>query len=127
MRFVDTNVFMYAIGAEHPNQSAARAILAGGPALAGGLCTSAEVIQELLHVYHRRGDLHRFGLASALVEASVRTIWSVSVEDVRLAADLAPAHADLKARDLLHLATCRRRGASGIETFDAGLRAAFAA
>ncbi len=47
-------------------------------------------------------------------------------EDVALAAELAGDHDDLEARDLIHLATCRRRGASGIETFDSALKAAFA-
>lgn len=125
MIFVDTNVFMYAIGAAHPNRSAARAMLEGGAQHPTGLFTSAEVLQELLHVYHRRGELERFGLATALVDSCVREVWPVTAEDVRLAGELAADHGDLEARDLLHLATCHRRGASGIETFDAALEAAF--
>ena len=51
VRFVDTDVFMYAIGAPHPDRAAARAMLEEGADHRLELCTSAEVLQELLHVY----------------------------------------------------------------------------
>ncbi|MGH8654343.1 MAG: hypothetical protein ACREYE_20220 [Gammaproteobacteria bacterium] len=36
-----------------------------------------------------------------------------------------PTRCKLSARDLLHLACCRRRGIAQIKSFDRGLRAAF--
>jgi hypothetical protein len=55
----------------------------------------------------------------------VETLWSVEAEDVRLARALARPHGGLGARDLLHLACCRRRGVDTIKTFDRPLAAAF--
>lgn len=46
-------------------------------------------------------------------------------EDVRLARALVERHPTLGARDLVHLACCRRRGVDRIETFDRGLAGAF--
>jgi predicted nucleic acid-binding protein len=69
--------------------------------------------------------LETLDAALELVEARVETVWSVEAEDVRLACALARPHGGLGARDLLHLACCRRRGVDTIRTFDRPLAAAF--
>lgn len=125
MTFVDTNVIMYAVGRAHPLKEEARrffeeAIRDGTP-----LATSAEVLQELLHTYLPVTRLETLDAALALVEARVETVWSVEAKDVRFARALAGAHGELGARDLLHLACCRRRGVDTIKTFDRPLAAAF--
>ena len=52
MIFVDTNVLMYAVGRRHPLRSEARAFFETALTDASvRLCTSAEVLQELLHAY----------------------------------------------------------------------------
>ena len=51
MIFVDTNVFMYAVGKPHPLQSRARDFFSESLLNMEPLCTSAEVLQELMHVY----------------------------------------------------------------------------
>jgi uncharacterized protein len=125
MIFVDTNVIMYAVGGEHPLRERARAFFE--EALVGGrpLVTSAEVLQELLHVYLPVQRVGTLDAALALVTATVASIWPVEEGDVRLARELANEHPGLGARDLLHLASCLRRNARGIMTFDRGLEAAF--
>jgi predicted nucleic acid-binding protein len=53
MIFVDTNVLAYAVGRSHPLQEPARARAFFAESLTSQerLVTSAEVLQELLHMY----------------------------------------------------------------------------
>ena len=124
MIFVDTNVFMYAVGREHPLRVEARAVFAD-TAPATPLVTSAEVLQELMHAYLPVGRTETLDAALELARSRMATIWAVEGEDVELARSLAVRHPGLGARDLLHLACMTRRGASGLRTFDRGLTAAW--
>jgi predicted nucleic acid-binding protein len=49
----------------------------------------------------------------------------INAEDVRSARLLADSYPQLGARDLLHLAVCRRHAVDRIKTFDRALAAAF--
>ena len=51
MIFVDTNVFVYAVGRPHPLRDPARRILLDAADDSEALVTSCEVLQEFLHVY----------------------------------------------------------------------------
>jgi uncharacterized protein len=123
--FVDTNVLMYAVGRPHPLKEEARAFFEGALRERLPLATSAEVLQELLHVYLPVARLEALDAALGIVESLVETVWAVEREDVRLARSLVGRHGELGARDLLHLACCRRRGVVEIKTFDRPLSAAF--
>lgn len=125
MIFVDTNVFMYAVGGPHPLRQPARDFLLGVFEEERALVTSAEVMQELLHAYlavSRRAEIDR---AFTLVESCTQEVWSVDPEDIRLAWALAESHPALAARDLVHLATCKRRSVDEVMTFDRRLASAF--
>lgn len=87
--------------------------------------TSAEVLQELLHAYLPAGRLDTFDAAIDLIDNTVTEIWPVEAEDILLARMMADWQHGLGARDLLHLACCRRRGVDAIQTFDHGLAQAF--
>jgi hypothetical protein len=63
--------------------------------------------------------------ALALVDACTTSIWPLEAQDVRLARALIDRHPALSARDLLHLACCKRREVHGVKTFDRGLADAF--
>ena len=118
MIFVDTNVFMYAVGKSHPLRSRAREFFAESTLSSEPLCTSAEVLQELLHAYLPVGRSDVFEDAMALVDRAGVEVWPLEKEDVVLAGQLHSAHPALMARDLCHLASCRRRGVDQIMTFD---------
>jgi len=124
--FVDTNVIMYAVGGSHPLKGKAREFFTGlVSGREGKACTSAEVLQELLHAYlpvHRNRTLQA---AFELVEGCIADIWPVEPADVFLAHELSGRHPALGARDLIHLACCRRRSVRRMITFDRGLAAAF--
>ncbi|MFQ6046284.1 MAG: type II toxin-antitoxin system VapC family toxin [Gemmatimonadales bacterium] len=125
MIFVDTNVLMYAVGGDHPLRGDARSFFERTLEARKRLVTSAEVLQELLHAYLPVDRLDTLDAALKLAEARMAVVWPVEREDVRLARVLVGRHPGLGARDLLHLACCKRREVSEIKTFDRALAAAF--
>jgi uncharacterized protein len=123
--FVDTNVFMYAVGDPHPRQDEARTFFRQRADAGAPLVTSAEVLQELLHAYVPVRRMATLELAWQLAE-NVSAVWAVEHDDLRDAYRLAPRYPDLDARDLVHLACCRRRRATGLHTYDRRLAEAWA-
>jgi predicted nucleic acid-binding protein len=121
--FVDTNVFMYAVGRAHPLRDEARSRLFEAVEARMGLVTSAEVLQEMLHAYLAVGRQATLDAAFTLVTGCVDEVWSIQPEDVHLARALDGDHPGLTARDLVHLACCRRRSVTRAMTFDRALSA----
>lgn len=127
MTFVDTNVFMYAVGKPHPLKSRAQDFFIESHGTLTSLYTSAEVLQELMHAYLPGGRSDVFEDALALMGQASVEVWPLEEEDVMLARQLHGQHPTLEARDLCHLASCQRRGVREIMTFDRALSAAAAA
>lgn len=125
MIFVDTNVLMYSVGGEHPLGKEARSFIEESLTQGERLVTSAEVLQELLHAYVRADRMATLAHAFELVEGCMDDVWPVERGDVTLARDLWSAHPGLDARDLVHLACCRRREVTALKTFDRALAAAW--
>lgn len=126
MIFVDSNVLMYAVGRAHPLKDEARGFLRDARAEGGArLCTSAEVLQELLHAYIPVKRWETLDAALLLAESWIDDVWPVDADDVHLARALAESQPALGARDLIHVACCRRRGVARIKTFDRALESAF--
>ncbi len=125
MIFVDTNVFMYAVGSEHRLKVESRGFFDNAAAFDIPLVTSVEVIQELFHAYWPVQRIDSFGDALSLVAELEIEVWSLEMSDVMLAWELRDKHPTLSARDLCHLASCRRRHVSDVMTFDQSLRTAF--
>jgi len=123
--FVDTNVFVYAVGGAHPLRQEARTFLERAVGESAPLCTSAEVLQELTHVYLSVDRVATLDAALDLVRRAVPTVWPVEAEDVRLARTLVDEHPGLSARDLIHRASCLRRDVDRVKTFDRSLAATF--
>ena len=125
MIFVDSNVFIYAVGKSHPLRSEAQEFFLCSREEEKRLVTSAEVLQELLHVYL---PVRRFETLDAALELAVQgmdRIVDVNSEAVRHARYLADRHPGLTARDLLHLAVCQLHRIEEIKTFDRNLHATF--
>jgi hypothetical protein len=119
--FVDANVPMYLVGADHPNRSRAEALTRLAATAGHELVTSAEVYQEILHRYRAIG---RIDLAQSAIDALddlVAVVLEVSRADIDLALELLRTNANIAARDALHLAVMRRARAERIMTFDRGL------
>lgn len=126
MIFIDTNVFVYAVGRPHPLKEPARQFFIKTNRDRTPLFTSAEVLQELAHVYLSVERLDDFDAAMSLVSMFSVQVWPLEEEDVTSARQLHEQYPGLGARDLCHLASCRRRGVSRIKTFDRRLRSAAA-
>lgn len=124
MIFVDTNVFMYAVGRDHPLRMPARDFFEHSVEHKDRLVTSAEVMQELLHAYLPVGRVATLDAALTLGR-SLAESWPVEPADVVHARTLHNRYPGLGARDLLHLACCQRRGVTRIKTFDRALASAF--
>ena len=90
------------------------------------LFTSAEVMQELLHAYLPVGRIEFLEAAMALIARFEVEVLPLEREDVALAKQLYEQYPNLEARDLCHLASCRRRDIREIKTFDQAFQAAFA-
>ena len=127
MIFIDTNVMMYAVGRPHPLQRQAHAFFDECQRNGTALFTSAEVLQELAHAYLPVNRKWLFDEAVEILENLDVEIWPLEAADVTRAAELHEQHPNLSARDLCHLASCRRRGITRIMTFDGNLGAAAAA
>lgn len=123
MIFVDSNVFMYAVGRPHQLREPAREFFVRSISSRTPLCTSAEVLQELTHAYLPVARLQTLDSALSLIAKFQVRVWPLEEEDVSLARQLHEQHPTLGARDLCHIASCRRRGVSDFMTFDQSLRA----
>ena len=120
--FIDTNVFVYAVGRPHPLKEPARQFFVEANQNRTPLFTSAEVLQELAHVFLVVDRMNDFDAAMDLAAIFEIQVWPLEEEDVTLARRLYEQFPDLGARDLCHLASCQRRGVSHIETFDRRLK-----
>ncbi len=125
MTFVDTNVFMYAVGLSHPLKAPSRNFFENSLQDQAPLVTTAEVMQELLHAYLPVNRLETFDAAMTLVASCIQKVFAIEREDVEFARSLIVRHPNLSARDLLHLACCRRHGIKKIKSFDRQLAAQF--
>ena len=123
MIFIDTNVFAYAVGRPHTLKDPAREFFVETNRNRTPLFTSAEVLQELAHIYLPVGRLDDFDAAMSLVTMFRVEVWPLEEDDVALARQLHEQYPDLGARDLCHLASCRRRGVRQLKTFDRRLNA----
>jgi predicted nucleic acid-binding protein len=116
--FVDSNIPMYLVGAEHPNKTAARRLLEQAIVDNEPLASDAEVLQELLHRYVAIGRREAIGPAWDALVGVVDVVHSIEFEDVSRARRLAETAPGLSARDAVHLAIMQRHGITRILTFD---------
>ena len=92
MIFVDTNVFMYAVGSPHPLQGPAREFFHECGKHNAPLGTSAEVLQELLHAYLPVRRSQTLDAAMMLIEGTGVEVWPLEEADIALARQMyAPA------------------------------------
>lgn len=120
MIFVDSNVPMYLVGAQHPNKPVARRLLEQCIARGERLVADAEVLQEVLHRYAAIRRLDAIQPAFDALNGVVDEVYAVEREDVERARDLLYGLGGLSARDAIHAAIMRRYEVERILSFDAG-------
>ena len=125
MIFIDSNVFIFAVGRSHPLREEAQTVFLESREKGTRLVTSAEVLQELLHVYLPVGRIETLDAALQLATKGVDHVIPITAGEVLFARNLADRYPGLSARDLLHLSVCRIHKVRGIKTFDRDLQVAF--
>lgn len=117
MIFVDSNVPMYLVGAEHPNKAIARRLVEAAIEAGERLVTDAEVLQEILHRYVAIDRRDAIEAASAAILGIVDEVFPIERSDVDQARRIVLT-SRLSARDAIHVAVMQRYGVSRIVTFD---------
>src|SRR4249919_1609875 len=118
MIFVDSNVPMYVAGRDHPLRDPARRFLERAHAGQVDICTSTEVLQEILYRY---SGLKRLDLAASVYDLFVQlcpTVLPVALADTDRAKVLLTTVSGLSARDAIHAAVMLNHEISQIATFD---------
>lgn len=116
--FIDSAIFMYANGSEHPLREPCRAILEDIARRRLLAATSAEVVQEILHRYIavQRAPLGLV-VARTVIESFAPLAPITHAVMARMPA-LVERYPRLAVRDLVHVATCLEEGLSDIVSPD---------
>ena len=118
MIFVDSNIPMYLVGADHAHKANARELLEAAVAATERLATSAEVLQEILHRYVAIDRRDAIQPAFDVLLGVVDEVFVVKVADTLRARDFVVGMSRLSARDALHAAVMAREDIDRIMTFD---------
>ncbi len=120
MIFVDANVPMYLVGADHPNRERTRALLRQLADAGESFVTDVEVYQEILHRYRAVRHLAAVDSAFEALDDLVSDVLSFGRDEVLEARELLEASPRVSARDAIHVAVMRRAGVNRILSFDRG-------
>ena len=120
MVFIDSNIPMYVIGAEHPHKRNAQVLLEGLIQEKQRLVTDAEVYQEILHRYTAIGRKEAIKPAFELLDEIVDECYPITKSAVSEAESILLESEALSARDAVHLATMKQHGITEIASFDTG-------
>ena len=111
---------MYVAGRDHPLRDPARRFLARARAGEIDICTSTEVLQEILYRY---SALERLDLAATVYDLFVQlcpTVLPVTLADTDRAKTLLATVRGVSARDAVHAAAMLNHDVTEIATFDSG-------
>ena len=120
MIFIDSNIPMYLVGAEHPHKIDAQRLVERCIADNERLATDAEVLQEILHRYTAIGRKDAISPAFQVLLGIVDDVFSIERQDVEKSKDILLGSQNLSARDALHLAIMERYRITTILSFDHG-------
>ncbi len=120
--FLDTNVFLFAAGADHPLRQASQEVLRRVAQGQLAATTSTEVVQEILYVLHRRGlaEVGRKLARNALL--LFPDVLPITRADMLTACDLLESYPDLPTRDAVHAATALNNRLTAVITSDTHFR-----
>jgi predicted nucleic acid-binding protein len=116
--FVDANIPMYLVGADHPNKLVAQRALERAVAERERLVTDAEVFQEILHRYVAIDRRDAIQPAFDALGAVVDETFPIDASSVERAKDLLLGYRRLTARDAIHVATMQAHLVGRIMSFD---------
>ena len=118
MLLLDTNVQMYAEGREHPYQESCRKIMESAKISPAGYAVDAEMLQELLYSYSKRGEVSRGIDAVEDLLSTFPTIIPITADEITIAMRLMAETPGIEARDAIHAAVVIGHGLEGIVSAD---------
>ena len=120
MVFIDSNVPMYLVGAEHSHKADARRLLDRLIAERQRLITSAEVLQEILHRYVAIDRRDAIQPAFDALLGIVDEVFPVDSRAVERAKTTVLGQRRLSSRAAVHIAVMSLHGVDRIVSFDPG-------
>ena len=118
MIFVDSNIPMYLVGADHPHKTDAQRLLERAIVAGESLVTDVEVFQEILHRYVAIERRDAIAPAWEVLASISDHVAGIDLGDVTAARDMVLAGTAGSARDAIHVAVMRRLECTRILTFD---------
>jgi uncharacterized protein len=118
--FVDSNIPMYVAGRDHPLREPARRFLQRARDGDVEICSSTEVLQEILYRY---AGLQRLDLAAEVYDLFVRlcpVVLPVTLADTDRARTLLADVRGISVRDAVHAGVMLNHDIGRIATFDEG-------
>ena len=119
MIFLDSNIPMYLVGADHPNKKRAEVLLERFVEAREKLVTDVEVFQEILHRYMAIRRRDAIGPAWAVLEDLTDEVFPLDFAAMSAARHLVMKDGRLSARDAVHAAVMTAQGVETILSFDA--------
>ena len=116
--FLDSNIFIYAAGAENPMKAECVALLERVASGELDATTNAEVIQEIHHVFRRRGRLADGITLGREVIRLLPDLLPITRDDVFRSGEILTARPQISPRDALHAAVALNNGITGIVSVD---------
>jgi len=115
--FVDSNIPIYLVGADHPHKGRARQLLERVIVEEERLVTDAEVFQEILHRYVAIDRREAIEPAFEVLRGIADAVLPIDLADVQRARRLL-GDRGLSARDAIHVAVMLRHDVSRVLSFD---------
>lgn len=116
MIFLDTNIPIYLVGADHPNKTRAQDAI--DAAAAERFVTDVEVFQEILHRYRAIDRRAAMQDAFDLLRGLVSEIYPIEFDDVDNARALLHERGGMSSRDAIHVVVMRKHGVKRILSYE---------
>ncbi len=118
MKLIDTNVFVYSLGSDHPYREPSLATLKQIRESQIDANVSTEILQELLHVYRRRNQTQLGIQLFDDLAAQFPRPFPIEAATATLARGALERYPSLQARDAFHVAVAFQNNLEGIISAD---------
>ena len=116
--FIDANIIMYCVGKEHPLKKNCQEIVKKISEGKIEAVTDVEMLQEILYRYWSIGKLELGYQTYQHVISLIPHIYSITLQDLHLSAELLNQYPQLSPRDSIHVAVMKNNQISSIYTAD---------
>ena len=120
MKLIDTNVFIYAVGAPHEYKEVCARLAKEFIEGQHDVNINTELLQEVLfHFWHRKRRAEAFGVFDSIMTGFPNPI-PITGREVQAAREIMETYPNLQPRDAIHAAVVLEHGLEGIISTDRG-------